>query len=251
MLLTLGKTACLRALITSVLAVLVVGGCAIHNVKYKEFVRSKIPPAEDATSVHGTISGAKELADRAKLPHHTPRERHDLLRQASQLLRSQLGSQDYLLIGEVYGGGNARASIESLKAKFCEKAARHGGHVVLVFRAGIEERPFVYTTPGHSTTNVYGSAYGYGNYAYGSATGYTTHYPGTTYSGVLRLPTANGLVFRHVPGIEAIRQRMDDVDDEALSQIVSSLEAFTQDDSLTLDEVLNRWQSKIDEARGP
>ncbi len=44
----------------------------------------------------------------------------------------------------------------------------------------------VYTTPGRSTTNVYGSArtniYGNTGYTSGHATGQTTYYPGTTTS---------------------------------------------------------------------
>ena len=39
-----------------------------------------------------------------------------------------------------------------------------------------------YTSPGSSTTNVYGSTYGNSNYSSGYATGQTTYYPGQTYS---------------------------------------------------------------------
>ena len=39
-----------------------------------------------------------------------------------------------------------------------------------------------YTTPGRATTNVTGTAYGAGNYAYGNATGYTTYTPPQTSS---------------------------------------------------------------------
>jgi hypothetical protein len=39
-----------------------------------------------------------------------------------------------------------------------------------------------YTSPGTSTTNVTGSAYGLGNTAYGNATGYTTYNPPQTTS---------------------------------------------------------------------
>ena len=39
-----------------------------------------------------------------------------------------------------------------------------------------------FTSPGHSTTTVTGSAYGSGNYAYGSATGYTSYTPPQTSS---------------------------------------------------------------------
>jgi hypothetical protein len=39
-----------------------------------------------------------------------------------------------------------------------------------------------FTSPGHSTTTVTGSAYGMGNYAYGTARGYTTYTPPQTTS---------------------------------------------------------------------
>jgi hypothetical protein len=39
-----------------------------------------------------------------------------------------------------------------------------------------------FTSPGHSTTTVSGSAYGTGSYAYGTATGHTTYTPPQTSS---------------------------------------------------------------------
>lgn len=243
-----------RLLIAGILAAFT-SGCALHNVGYNAFVKNKIEPVDHATVVHGVVDESKRLTEQAQLPHNTPRQRYELEREAGKLLRAQLGSQDYLVIGEVYGGGNAYSTLETLKAVFAKKAATRGGDVILIFSSGVEERPFVYSTPGHARTNVYGSAYSYGNYASGQATAYTTYTPGQTYAGVMRFPRANGLVLKYVPGIELKREAISLLADPDLERVLRELDALRADDSITLEEAVWRWgeltgQRDTDSKRG-
>lgn len=223
-------------------------GCTLHNVKYNAFCKNQIAPTERATMVHGSIDEAKAILEQGQLPHNTVRERFELERQAGRALCTQLGSPDYIVIGEVYGGGNARASIGTLEEAFCKRAAREGADVVMIFNSGVEERPFTYSTPGYAHTNVYSSACRSGNYAYGNATAYTTYTPGQTYSGVLRLPHANGLLFKHVPGIEEKRNGLARLDDAALERALAELERMRTDKNLTFARVLERWDELIEAA---
>lgn len=229
--------------------VLSLSGCALHNVKYNAFSKNRIEAIDYATAVDGSFEEAKGLFEQAQLPHNTPRQRYAVQLRALQTLTSQLGSDDYVLIGEVYGGGNAYANFETLKRAFCKKAARKGGDVVMMFNYGIQERPFVYTTPGYSTTNVYGSAYSYGNYAYGSATARTTYTPGQTYAGVLRFPHGNGLVFKHVPGAQSRRRDLTALSDERLEHALQELEKLGNNKKMTFEEALERSDEIIAERR--
>jgi len=224
---------------------LAIPGCAAHTVKYNAFIKNQFEHVSTATSVNGSIDDARALADQAKLPHNSIRQRYELERKAGCALRSQLGSQDYFLLGEVYGGGNARTNAETLRQALCQKAASKGGDVVLIFREGVEQRQFAYTTPGHAQTNAYGSAYGVGNYAYGSATAYTTYTPGQTYAGTMYFPYGNGLVFRYVPGIEDLRKRTDALDDRQLEQLMGQVEKLWQDEHMTFKEALALWDQLL------
>ncbi|MCK6455809.1 MAG: hypothetical protein L6Q92_04690 [Phycisphaerae bacterium] len=234
-----------------VVALLCVSGCALHNVRYNEFVKARIEPVPSANALLGSVDEAKALLDQAKLPHNGMRDRYNMERRAGQTLLAQLGSQDYVLLGEMYGGGNAYSNLETLKAAFCERAAAKGGDVVLVFRQDVQQRQFVYTTPGYSTTNVQGSAYRTGNYAYGSATANSTYTPGQTYVGTMGFPIANGLVFKYVPGVEARRARMDALPDAQLESAVKELEGLWTDDKRTLADVLKRWDEILEQATAP
>lgn len=234
-----------------VLAATCAPGCSRHNVKYSAYRKNAIAPTASAIAVHGRIDEAKELIEQSRLPHNTVRQSYELERRAWQSVYAQLGSPDYLVIGEVYGGGSARASLATLEAAFCKRAAREGGDVVLIFDAGIEQRPFSYTTPGYAQTNVYATAYQTGNYLHGHATGYTTYTPGQTYSGVLNLPHASGLVFKHVPGIDVKRARMAALDDAALERTLANLVRWGMDKSLTFEEVLQRWDALIQPRPAP
>ena len=221
-----------------------ISGCTPHHVKYTSFVKNKIEPTNQAIAVNGTFEEAKLLFEKSSLPHHSPRERYKLRNLGLSKLTQQLGGEDYILIGEVYGNGNARTTLETLKAAFCKKAVKEGGDVVMVFRSGIEKRPFVYTTPGYATTNVNGSAYRSGNYAYGNATGHTTYHPGQTYTGTLYFPYGNGLVFKYVPGAGKRRRVIAKLDDESFTRVLQVLET-TNDKSFGLEQVLEKIDQEI------
>ncbi|MCH8806911.1 MAG: hypothetical protein IH986_12585 [Planctomycetes bacterium] len=221
------------------------GACALHRVRYEGFIKNETARTETAKVIHGTIEESQPILERAQLPHNSRRQRYELEREAGRILRDQLGSQDYIVIGAVKGGGNALATPNTLKMALAKKAARYGGDVVLIFDAGMEERPYVYSTPSRSTTNVYGSAYRVGNYTYGRATAYTTHRPGRTYSGVHRFPYATGYVFKYVPGVEQERERISELSDADLERVLNEFDNMRSDEAITLDEMLTRWYDMI------
>lgn len=165
-------------------------------------------------------------------------------------LTAQLGSPDYVLIGEVFGGGNAWANQETLAQAFCKKAARKGGDVVMIFRRATVEQSYAYTTPGHSTTNANVSAYGYGNYAAAYGTSHTTYTPGQTYAGVMYKPQANGLVFKHVPRVDGERRKLLSADDESLAKAIAALEELGDNTKLSWEEARSRRRSLIQAAIG-
>ncbi|MFQ5411587.1 MAG: hypothetical protein ACE5EC_04795, partial [Phycisphaerae bacterium] len=146
------------------------------------------------------------------------------------------------------GWGSAKATMESLRAEFCEDAAEEGGDVVMIINMGIQERPYVFTTPGYATTHVYGSVYDYGYYAYGNTTGYTTYTPGQTFSGILQLPYGSGLVFKFVPGAGRKRQAIASLEEMELVRVLRELKALNND-SIPFDEALDRSDTLIAEAQ--
>jgi hypothetical protein len=233
------------------ITIIFLSGCAIHNVKYVALCKFKIEPTNGAVAINGSIDQVKPIIEQANLPHNTARQKLDLMLKAGDLLLFQLGSQNYILLGEVYGGGNAYTNIETLKAELCKTAANKGGDVVLIFNAGIQEKPYIYTTPAYTTTNVYGSAYQSGNYAYGNATGYTTHMPSQTYSGVLRFPYANGLVFKYEPSAKERRIALSALDDDTLSTVLPKLQSMGMDKTLTYNEYLHKCDELISTHKKP
>lgn len=226
-----------------------ISGCAMHSVKFVPATSIKVPPTEQATAIHGSIEEARRLWEQAQLPHNTIRDRFELELQAGSALRSQLGSEDYSLIGEVYGGGNAYSNLETLKAAFCKKAAAVGGDVVLIFGTGVENRPFVYSTPGYSTTSMQYSGYDYGTYQSGTATAYTTYTPGQVYSGVMRFPYANGLVFKYVPGAQRRRSQMAALSDTQLEGVLNELKSLYNNESITWDEYVSKSDLLLEQAQ--
>lgn len=216
-----------------------------YDVNYTAFCRNRIAPSIRATYVHGSVEEAMKLFEQAQLPHNSPRNRFDLERKAGRLLLERLGSQEYLAIGEVYGGGNAHASLAGLLEVMCKRAALEGGNVILVFNSGIRQRPFSFTTPGYAHTTTYGSAYRSGNYVYGRTNAHTTYTPGQTVSGVHHLPYANAMVFRHVPGIERKRVRLAQLDDDSLKIAMDELSGALGDSALALDHVLDLWDRLV------
>jgi len=225
-------------------------GCAGHTVKYVSFVKLRIAPTDHAVSMSGSFDEAKACFDKAQLPHNTPRQQYELQLEGLRMLTTQLGSHDYVLIGEVFGGGNAWANQETLTQELCKKAARNGGDVVMVFRQATIEQPYVYTTPGYSTTNANVSAYGYGNYATAHGTSHTTYTPGHTYAGVMYKPQANGFVFKLVPGVDAARLKLMSADDESLAKALAALDDLSKNSKLSWDEVLSRRRAIVETATG-
>ena len=219
-------------------------GCASHRVKYEPFVKSRIPATERAVSVPGSFDEAKALFEKAKLPHNSPRQKYELALEGMDKLTDQLGSDDYVLIGEVFGGGNARANQGTLAKALCRKAARKGGDVVMIVKRTTVEQAYSYTTPGFSTTNA--SARIYGNYAYGTSN--TTHILGRTYSGIMYKPRANGLVFKHVPGVDAERRHLLLADDESLSTALGAVERLTNNKKLSWEEAMRQWRQIVKNA---
>jgi hypothetical protein len=237
-----------RCTVVSASILSVVSGCATHNVKFVPSGLVKVPPSTNATAVEGSIDEGKRLMEQSQLPHNTPRQRFELQRQAGRTLWSQLGSDDSVVLGEVYGGGNAYSNLESLKAAFCKKAAAVGGDVVVIFRTGVEDRPFVYSTPGYSTTTLDYSTHTYGNYTSGSATANTTYTPGQTYASTLHLPYANGLVLKHAPGAEQRRARMAALNDSQLERAIKDLEGLWMSRTVTWDQYVQEAERLVGNA---
>lgn len=223
-------------------------GCAGHNVKYVPYGKQKIPPTNQAVAVTGSIDDARACFQKAQLPHNTAREKYQLVLEGVGKLTAQLGSSDYVLIGEVYGGGNAWANQATLTKAMCEKAARMGGDVVMLFSRATVTQPYAYTTPGYSTTTADASVYSYGNYATGYGTSSTTYMPSQTYTGVMYKPQANGLVLKHVPGVETERRALLQADDAALEKAVATLEELSKDTKLTWKEGRQRRREVVAEA---
>lgn len=219
-------------------------GCAMHNVTFLPSTAIKAPASAQATVIHGNIDEAVRLMEQARLPHHTLRQRLELETQARRALTAQLGSDDYVILGEIYGAGNAYSDFQTLSAAFSKKAAAAGGDVVLIFRTGVENRPFVFTTPGYANTTMQYSAYSYGNVTHGTATAYTTYTPGQTYTGTMYLPYANGLVFKHVASAADRRRRLAALSDSQLQHVFNELEALTKT-SITWDDYVTRTDQII------
>lgn len=223
-------------------------GCASHNVKFVPSIKQVISPTSHAVPLSGSIDESSLLFEKARLPHNTPRQKYELMYMGLTKLTAQLGSSDYVIIGEVYGGGNARANQTTLTNALCKKAATKGGDVVLIFKRDTLVQPYAYTTPGYSTTTATATANDYGNYATAHGTSQTTYTPSQTYSGVIYKPTANGLVFKHVPGMDAVRKRLLSADDRSLAIAMTEIGQIGNNPDLTWDQAQARWEEVINGA---
>ena len=174
-----------------------------------------------------------------------------IVRPGHEETTDQLGSDDYLLIGEVHGRGSAWSNHTKLVNALCRKAARKGGDVVLIYRRGMTHQPYSFSTPGRSTTNLNVSAYSYGDHATAYGTSRTTYYPGQTYSGVYHKPNANGFVFKHLPGISDRRKSMMSLDGDALARVVSLQRSLMGERKLSLTDLLERVDRAIADERNP
>jgi hypothetical protein len=226
-------------------------GCSAHDVKYTALIRNKMQPTPRATIVYGSIDESQRLMEQAALPHHPLRHRRNLERQAGQRLTDQLGSPDYLIIGEIHARGSDDSTPESLAAAVARRAAKAGGDVVLVYQSGVEDRPYVHTTPGHAHTTVWSTGHRHGPYRHRRSYAYTTYSPGYTYAGVEHYPFLRGLVFKYAPGVEQIREATYRLDDARLEQVMGQLEILAGDDSISFEEGLARWREQVGLPRVP
>jgi hypothetical protein len=163
-----------------------------------------------------------QLTQKLSLPHLSDSEKAEVAEEIRHTLTRQLGNDDYCVVGEMTARGTAKLSLDDLKQKMAKKAAARGGDIILVYNEGIEERPFVYTVPGSSTTTYNGSANAYrcGNsvYATGQGTAYTTYTPPQTYSGVLHLPYAQAIALAYCPGFDEYSQRINRLMPDEMAQ---------------------------------
>lgn len=231
-------------------------GCATHspsprhNVQFLPGSPIKYAPTENAQVVHGTADQAAALFEKAALPHNSPRERYHLGLRALESLTAQLGSDDYVVIGEVYGTGNAYSNMDLLRAALVERAAAAGGDVVFVFRSGADERAVALSLPGYGTTTAHYSAYPSGGYVHATDSSHTTYTPGATVAGVMRFPYANGLVLKHIPGAAARRERVAALNDSQLEQFFDELAVLEQHSGITYDAFAERFMDILTSIEG-
>lgn len=215
-----------RAFLILVIALLPLG-CQRHNVSYQGVFRNSMSRRTEATYIHGTIKDAFEGLNRAQLPHLSNREKAQLAIEAYELLTDQIGSPDYILIAGIAGAGGKRTNESSLALAMCKKAAKEGGDLIMVFSEDVEDLAY---THAYSTTHVFGSLFGVRGFSSGSS-----------FSGVMHLPTARGVVFRHVPGVRALDQRLLTLSDEEIGKVVAKVREALQDRHLTIDDTMDMY----------
>jgi hypothetical protein len=232
----------------SVLVLLALVSSACSTIRYTPLSSVQIPAVDHATLMHGVPGESQSISEKLALPHNSPREKFMLSRAFLHEFTSQIGSDDYSLIGTIAASGSAYNTMSGLEQSAIARAAKEGGDVVLVIDSGVTLRPWSYTAPGYSTTTSQASASGVliGNTAYasGSGTSQTTYTPPQTYSGVHQLPHANALVFKYVPGRGARDKAIMDLDDEQLAALLGRVDEITHSSGITFSEA----QRTIDEA---
>jgi len=230
-------------------------GCASHRIKYTPAVRADITPRETATAVDGSLGRFVGLLQESQLPHQTPKGKYALILEATRELTSQLGSNEYSIIGEIIGSGYAGSTHGTLRKAMTKRAAKEGGDVLLVYNSSTESRPWAITTPGYTTTHVQGSSYGnlngsahrIGNSVYADATyrgsyggtATTTHIPGQTFYGTMHLPHAAGIVLRHSPDT-GFREAMMSLPDADFERIYAEFVATLGNPRATTKEAIDR-----------
>lgn len=202
-------------------------GCQRHNVSFQGVFRNSMSRRTEATYIHGTIKDALEGLNRSQLPHLSNRQKAQLAIEAYKLLTDQIGSPDYILIGGIAGAGGKRTNESSLALAMCKKAAKEGGDLIMIFGEDVED--FAYTHA-FSTTHVFGSLFG--------ARGFSS---GSSFSGVMHLPTARGLVFRYVRGVRVLDERLLTLSDEEIGKVVAKVREALQDRHLTIDDTMDMY----------
>jgi len=227
-------------LIFILLVIIFLAGCGHARVNYTPFLKVKLSPTDNVTLLDGKLEDVPDIFKKSSLPHLTAREKYNLAMEGVRKLTAQLGSDNYIMIGEVIGKGNAYANVEYVKAKVSKKAQSKGGHVVMIYNSGVVPENHTYTTLGYSTTNVYGSVYGGPGYATGYATGTTTYTPPQTHTETFYFPFVQGLVFRYVPGSIESRKDVEALSDTSFEKYMDFANDMLQNPEITYDDAIMR-----------
>jgi hypothetical protein len=229
---------------------LFVGGCSSEKIKYYSFIQPPLKPtSEPVRYMNGTLGNIPELFKKAFMPHLKLSERRNIFNQINKQVTDQIGDENYSIIGEVVGGGNAKSNLEKLKKKMAEKAAKNGGMVLFFYDEGVDSQPFVYTTPARSYNYFSGNANTnyYPNSAqtnlYGS--GYTIHHPSQTYSGTWYFPYAKALVLVYDSSIGNYRKRISNLSEDELKMFEERSKKIDLK-SLSLSEFLMIYTEILD-----
>lgn len=212
----------------------ITSGCS--NVKYWQYLpcKSLSKNWESVKFIEGDLGKFKEYLDKSQLPHLTPKDKFILDLQAKDQLTQQLGSRNYMIIGEVAGAGNAYTSMDDVKKEMAKKVVKEGGEVVLIFRSGLDAQSWSYTTPGYATSSTSGTAYAttHGNTTYvtGRAHGSTTYTPPQTHSGVNYKPYCQGMVFKYNPTREERIKKILLLDDKLFQQYMNYAQTLSNMD---------------------
>jgi hypothetical protein len=200
----------------------VVGGCS-YNIKYVSFLDPPILPSKEPVRiVSGSLGNIQHLTEMRSLPHITVKEDISLQTEINQEITKQLGSDDYCIIGHMDGRGDTDVDINKLKMEMAKKAGQIGGNVLFVHYEGVREQPFIYSTPGYSTTAYRSNAntYSTGNYAQTNIQGIanTSYVPSQTYSGMLYSPFAQAFVLIYSPDFGKYYPRLKNLSEKELAE---------------------------------
>jgi hypothetical protein len=228
----------------------IVGGCS-YNIKYVNFLEPPILPSKEPVRiVSGSLGDIPHLEEMRSLPHITARENVRLEAEINQEITKQLGSDDYCIIGHMDGKGNTDVDINKLKMEMAKRAGQNGGTVLFVHYEGVQEQPFIYSTPGYSTTAYRGNAntYATGNYAQTNiqGTANTSYVPSQTYSGMMYSPFAQAFVLVYCPGFGEYYPRLKNLSEKELADF-DAKRATLDLKSLTFVERNAKLKSILDE----
>jgi hypothetical protein len=195
---------------TIVMLGFLLSGCAIHNVKFTEVI--DYPPLTDQQSAR-VVYTRKNMADgvgvmfrKAFMPHLDLAEKNSAACDALIWFcnEADIGSYDYKLVGELYGGGNAYTNWGTMERHLSERAAKEGGDLCVIYNQGAG----TVTLPGYSSTTV--SRHGRGSW------GATTFYSPPRN---VQVPIVNALVLRYVKDYDReFRQRFAKLSSDELGE---------------------------------
>ncbi|MFO0840018.1 MAG: hypothetical protein U1D55_16040 [Phycisphaerae bacterium] len=213
-----------------------------YSIEYRPIIANSFVPRSRAAMVEGSIEAARAIAERSRMPNSLARDRFELERRAELVLGEQLGGPDYVLIGEVAGGGDDQLSLAALKSALARRAADEGGDVVLVYDSGLREdsdsaarAPAAPSRGARPTADRRGTrGISPTETAWPTAQAAAGPQPG-------RMPYAAGMVFRLTPGYDARRARMESLSDMALESLLTRLDQLWQSPELSYEETYSRW----------